>query len=428
VLPYKVIEIFTSEKARFKGRPLHEAMVQYVHDLKIAARCLVTRAIEGCYESGEVATGRLEILSYDMPLRIAIVLPASEIGRVLPEVEAMVEEGIVAVHHLDVVAHKTRKQLLPSQIRVRDTMTPDPRKVSQATPLDQVVRLLLSSIFTGVPVVDGAGRPVGVVTQGDLVTKGKMPMRLGLLAESGSGKLDAVLAALAVKRAEDVMTSPVIAIGQDELLEDAVDLMLSNDVKRLPVLDAEGKLTGMLSRLDVFRTIMKEAPDWDAFKRQSIAVGDLHTVSDIMRRDTQAVAPETPVDDILRLIDANDIQRVAVVDKEGRFLGLISDRDLLVAFLPDFPDGIWDQFLSIVPFSERGKRHRELKDHLRAKTAAEVMNTGIVTVEETTPIDAAIALMTQKGLKRLPVLDSEGRFKGMISRDSLLRTGFGRKP
>jgi len=130
MLQYKVIEIFTSEKVRWKGRPLNEAIVQYVHDLKIAARCLVTRAIDGCYESGEVATGRLEILSYNMPLRIAIVLPAAEIERVLPEVEAMVTDGIVAVHHLDVVSHKTRKQLVPKQIKVRDIMTPDPRKVS----------------------------------------------------------------------------------------------------------------------------------------------------------------------------------------------------------------------------------------------------------------------------------------------------------
>ena len=138
MLQYKVIEIFTSEKVRWEGRPINEAVVQYVHDLKIAARCLVTRAIDGCYESGEVATGRLEILSYDMPLRIAIVLPAAEIERVLPEVEAMVADGIVAVHHLDVVSHKTRKQLVSRQIKVRDIMTPDPRKVSLTTPLDQV--------------------------------------------------------------------------------------------------------------------------------------------------------------------------------------------------------------------------------------------------------------------------------------------------
>jgi len=183
----------------------------------------------------------------------------------------------------------------------------------------------------------------------------------------------------------------------------------------------------MLSRLDIFRTIMQQAPDWNAFKQQNISVGDATTVSGIMRRDTHAVPPETPVDEIIRLIDSNDIQRVTVVDKEGRFLGLISDRDLLVAFSPDFSDGIWEQFLSVIPFSERGKRHREFKDFLQAKTAAEVMNTDIVTVQETTPIDAAIALMIEKGLKRLPVIDPGGKFKGMISRDSLLRTGFGRQ-
>jgi CBS domain-containing protein len=427
MLQYKVIEIFTSERTHWKGRPLNEAIVQHVHDLKIAARCLVTRAIDGCYESGEVATGRLEILSYNMPLRIAIVLPAAEIERVLPEVEAMVTDGIVAVHHLDVVSHKTRKQLVPKQIKVRDIMTPDPRNVSLTTPLDQVVRLLLSSVFTGVPVVDDAGRPAGVITQGDLIYKGKMPMRLGLLAESGSGKLDGVLKAMTAQSARKVMTSPVIVIGQDQFVKDAVDLMLSKRVKRLPVVDTGGKLTGMLSRLDIFRTIMQASPDWDAFRQQNIAVGDARTVSDIMRRDTHAVSPETPVDAILQLIDSNDIQRVAVVDDAGFFLGLISDRDLLVAFSPDFPDAIWDQFLSVIPFSERGKRHREFKDRLRAKTAAEIMNTNIVTVQETTPIDAAIALMTQKGFKRLPVLDPAGRFKGMISRDSLLRTGFGNK-
>jgi len=428
MLPYKVIEIFTSEKARWKGRPLNEAIVQYVHDLKIAARCLVTRAIGGCYESGEVATGRLEVLSYNMPLRIAIVLPASDLAQVLPEVEAMVADGIVAVHSLDVVSHKTRKEFVPSQIKVRDIMTTEPRKVFLKTPLDEVVRLLLSSIFTGVPVVDDAGRPEGVITQGDLIYKGKMPMRLGLLAESGSDKLGTVLDALAAKRAGDVMTAPVISIAQDQVVKDAVDLMLEKRVKRLPVVDAEGHLTGMLSRLDIFRTIMRAAPDWDAFKQQSITVGNIRTVSDIMRRDTHAVLPETTLDELIRMIDSNDIQRVAVVDPAGRFLGLISDRDLLVAFSPEFPDAIWDQFLRIVPFSERWKRHREFKDRLRAKTAGEVMNTDIITVQETTDIDAAIAVMAEKGLKRLPVIDNEGKFKGMISRDSLLRTGFGRQP
>ncbi|MFW6152581.1 MAG: CBS domain-containing protein, partial [Verrucomicrobiota bacterium] len=44
----------------------------------------------------------------------------------------------------------------------------------------------------------------------------------------------------------------------------------------------------------------------------------LKTVKDILRRDTHTVSPETPLDEVIRMIDANDIQRVAVVDPEGK--------------------------------------------------------------------------------------------------------------
>jgi CBS domain-containing protein len=250
-------------------------------------------------------------------------------------------------------------------------------------------------------------------------------MRLGLLAESNGDKMAAVLESLVSKQTEEVMTRPAISIEEDRWATEAVDLMINKRVKRLPVVNSHGKLVGMLSRIDIFRTIMKEAPDWNAFKEQNIEVGNLHLVSDIMRRDTQAVLPETPIEEVMRIIDSNDIQRVTVVDKEGRFLGLISDRDLLATFSTEHQEGIWDYFISKIPFTERGRRHRELREHLRARTAAEVMNTNIVTVQEDSTIDEAIRFMTERALKRLPVIDSEGKFKGMISRDSLLRTGFG---
>ena len=83
--PYRKIEIFTSEEARWEGRPLYAAIVQFVHDLKIAARCLVTRGIEGSYESGEIATGRLEVLAYNMPVRVTIVVPGGRVRQDLVE-------------------------------------------------------------------------------------------------------------------------------------------------------------------------------------------------------------------------------------------------------------------------------------------------------------------------------------------------------
>uniref|UniRef100_A0A7V6A6G1 CBS domain-containing protein n=1 Tax=Desulfobacca acetoxidans TaxID=60893 RepID=A0A7V6A6G1_9BACT len=418
MLQYKKIEIFTSEQARWEGRPLYDAVIQFVHDLKIAARCLVTRGIEGSYETGEIATGRLEVLSYNMPLQITIIAPAVEADKIISRVEVMVTDGIVAWEDLNVISHKTHGFLIPKATRVRDIMTRQPKKVSTETPLDEVARLLLSSTFTGVPVVDQANRPVGVISQGDLIYKAGLPVRLGLLAESDQQNVSLVLEKLAPKKAKEVMNQPAVTIEQDKLVTDAVNLMLKKQVKRLPVTDADGKLAGILSRLDVFHTILRECPDWRAFQKQQITV-NLRFVSDIMRRDTMTVLPDTPIEEVIRLIDCNDIQRVSVVDNEGRFLGLISDRDLLGAF-SNRTAGLWNYLMSRI--SSPGRER--LGEDLRYKTAGEIMNTKIFTVQEDAPIDEAIRLMLDKAIKRLPVVDAQGKFKGMISRDALLRAGF----
>ena len=54
-----------------------------------------------------------------------------------------------------------------------------------------------------------------------------------------------------------------------------------------------------------------------------------------------------------------------------------------------------------------------------------LMKTDLVTVGEDTTLGEAIKLMAEKALKRIPVVDPDGKFKGMISRDEILRIGFG---
>ncbi len=420
---YKIIEIFTSEEVKWHGRVLYDAVVERVNGLKIAARTMVTRGIEGSYENGEVATGRLEVLAYNMPVRISIILPAEELYHVLSSVQEMVTDGILAVRDLEVVAHKTRGQLLSRNTRVRDIMTPAPKKVRVDTPLSEVARLLLSSTFTGLPVVDEEGRPVGVISQTDLIYKAGMPMRLGLLARAGNGRANAVLETLSTRKAAEIMSRPPVVVEEGQLVTEAVSLMLARNVKRLPVVETEGTLVGILSRVDVFHTVTRECRDWKGLREKGVEVADLRTVADIERRDIVTVLPETPVDEVLRVIDCHDIQRVCVVDREGRFLGLISDGDLLIAFAERHP-GIWDYFAGKIPFTERHRLQGELREHLAARTAAEVMKIEIMTVREETSVEEAIRLMLAHAFKRLPVIDAEGKFKGMISRDSLLRTGF----
>lgn len=423
MLPYKAIEIFTSETARCRNKPATDAVIEYIRDLKIAARCIVTRGIAGCYESGEMTTQKLEVLSFNLPVRIYIVLPAAETDQVLADLNDMMSDCIIALHDLHVVGHRARKAFFPPQIKVRDAMTPSPKTVSTASPLREAVQILLSSVFSGLPVVDKKNRPVGVLTQGDLISRGGLPLRPGMLAESDGDRIESALSSIADKSAGDSMTKPVITVGEDKQLSEAVDIMLSKGVKRLPVVNKEGKLCGMISRLDIFRTVMHEAPDWKSFQAQKVDVDRLNTVGDILRRDTHTVSPETSIEEVIRIIDQNDIQRVAVIDDSAKLLGIISDRDLLVFFKQE-QDGIWGLLAKVKKPFVQDACHGDFRQCLIDTKAGSVMTTDLITVREDMLIEDAIRIMIQKAIKRLPVVDTEGRFQGMVSRDSLLRTGF----
>ncbi len=420
MLKYKTIEILTSEDARYRGKPIADAVIDYLRDLKIAARCIVTRGIAGCSENGEVCNGRVEVLSFNLPIRISIVLPAAEVEQVLAGLDPLVSDGIIALHDLTVVSHKAAKAFFPRQLLVKDVMSANPTSITAEQPLSEAARLLLSSIFTGLPVVDGLGHPVGVVTQGDLIAKGGLPLRLGLLAESEQAEQEAMLAALTQHQVQEIMTTPALSIQDDQLLTEAVDRMLGKHLKRLPVVDKGGRLVGMLSRLDIFTTVMREAPDWQSFRAQQIEVSNLRTVKDILRRDTRTVSPDTTLDQVIQIIDGNDMQCVAVVNDNGTLIGMITDSDLLHALKPD-AEGLRSLFARLIHGT-----CANLPQRLATTTAFAVMRAELVTVQEDSLIEAAIGLMTEKRLKRLPVIDSSGRFQGMINRDSLLRTGYGR--
>ncbi|PKL35939.1 MAG: histidine kinase [Spirochaetae bacterium HGW-Spirochaetae-1] len=421
-LRYNVIEIFTSEEIRYKGKAAYSAVIDYVRDLKIAARCIVTKAFAGCYENGELVSTNIEVLSFNLPLKIEIILPALEVERVVSAVEEIITDGIVIVRDMDVRLHMTSSRLIPRQIRVNDVMTPSPTCVAVSATVGEIIKLLLHSDFNAIPVIDADSRPVGIITQGDLIARAGMPVRLGLLSGLEGEKTDAYLETISRKTAGDIMSKPVITVSREITLGEAVDEMLKVNYKRMPVVDARGRLVGILARFDIFNSIAQESPDWNSVKSQKMKVGNIHYVADVMRCDPDTVKPDTPVNEIIRIINARKVQRVAVVDDVGRLIGLVSDRVLLGAFANN-QAGVWDYLMAKMPFKEMADRHKELIRQTTMKTASDVMKTDVITVRENTRIDEAVRLMAGRGIKRLPVLDAEGKFKGMISRDSVLRAG-----
>ncbi|MFA5162013.1 MAG: DUF190 domain-containing protein [Elusimicrobiales bacterium] len=417
-LPYTVVRIFTSEEARHGGKPLHHAVVEFIHGLKISARCLVARAADGCFENGDIAASGIEALSHNMPLEITVIMPSGEKDKVIPALERMVEDGIMIAEEKDVLRHKCRKRLIPRHMRVRDVMTPNPKTVPATASAAQLLRLLWQAGFHSVPVVDADGRPAGMATNGDLVRRADVPVRLGLMEEFDAHNLKPLEDALEKLPASRVMTSPAVTVPEDEYLDKAADIMLRHKLKRLPVTGGDGKITGILSRLDIFKTILDKNPDWRSFRQNRLADASGRTAGQAMRGDTPVLAPDAPLSRAIELIESTDIKRVAVTDSDGKLLGLISDSALLSAVAGR--RGLWDYLSMHLPFLSHAAGDREAAA-LSAKTTGDIMSRDVISAREADPLEDAVKLMVDKKLKRIPVVDAAGVFRGMLTRDSILR-------
>ncbi len=418
-VPYNVIEIFTSEEARFGGRPVADAIIELLRSTRIAARCFVSRGQAGYYENGEVASARLEVLSSNLPLKIEVILPAPELARVLPRVTEIVTDGIVVVKDVEVHSHRSRYRLIPRQMLVRDIMATPAASARPDTPVSDVVRLLLTAEFNAVPVIDGEERPIGVITQGDLVRRAQMPLRLGLLGASDSSVVADFYERAATLPASEVMSRSVRTVGADEPVARAVEAMQEHDLKRLPVVDEVGRLAGMVTRLDVFRAAVSHLSEEPASPASCYVEWEgVPRVRDCMRRETGTVGSDTSLDEALRTLDEHSVQRIAVVDAGGRLLGLLTDRDILAA-ISHRPEGLVRAIIARLPLP--GARRSETAAITLETTAGEIMETDLITVTEDATLEEALHLMVANSLKRLPVVDPEGRYQGMISRNALLR-------
>ena len=137
-------------------------------------------------------------------------------------------------------------------MKAREVMTAEVAAVSPDTSTRQVARLLVGRGVSAVPVVDDKGAPVGMVSEGDLLGRdqGDREARrdwwLTLLAEGGSLS-DEFLASLRGpdRRARDVMSAPVITVGEDTDLGEVARLLAAYRIKRVPVV-RDGRVVGIV--------------------------------------------------------------------------------------------------------------------------------------------------------------------------------------
>jgi CBS domain-containing protein len=146
-------------------------------------------------------------------------------------------------------------------MRVQDVMTRSVISVRPDTPLREVAHLLDEHRISGVPVVDERGVLLGVVSEADFLVEaqgGPAVVRRSPIARlfGWGGDTGTPGERHYASTASELMTSPVITIGPDELIPNAAAVMTRERINRLPVVDG-GKLVGIVTRADLVRTYVR---------------------------------------------------------------------------------------------------------------------------------------------------------------------------
>jgi CBS domain-containing membrane protein len=150
-----------------------------------------------------------------------------------------------------------------SAMRVRDAMTRDVLSVGKFDDISHAVKLLAEKSISGLPVVDKENRVVGMLSEADVVS-----MVGSRRAHTFKEILRSIVGHPLPERkighfVGDIMTSPAITVYPDTEISEAVRLMDARRIRRLPVVDKDDRLAGLISRSDIVRAMGRKLSEVD---------------------------------------------------------------------------------------------------------------------------------------------------------------------
>ncbi len=179
-----------------------------------------------------------------------------DLGAALKEMKGYVDVTEEDLKKIYAIALRHAAKRVARRVMVRDVMTRNVIHVREDAEMTEVANLLSENRISGLPVVDVGGRVLGVITEADVLSMAGMKkghafkdILRHLLGEPLPGPNSGS------KRLQDVMSSPAITTGPESDIRDVALIIDEKRIKRLPVVDEQGRLIGLISRADIVRVI-----------------------------------------------------------------------------------------------------------------------------------------------------------------------------
>jgi CBS domain-containing protein len=373
------------------------------------AGATVTRGLAGFGAHSTIHTANLLDLSLDLPLIIQTIDTAEKIEAILKIIATMVGEGLITLDDVEVVKY-THRYLnpLPADKHVSEVMTRKVITLTDTMPVAKAWETMLKQSLKAMPVLNAKGEVVGMLTDEDLLERAGLEQHLSVAKRLDEHMVQAEFSTLRKSplKVADLMTAPAITVREDEALGIAAARMAEHGIKRLPVLNQNGKLVGVLSRLDVLQQVVSK----EAKKRAARAPsGAAQTLGDIMIPEIPTIEEQAPLADVIARFLEADTRRLIVIDGEGHPLGLISDSDAVTRVRPASQRSVLQAL--------RGRKNAPDEKI----TASQLMSLKVLSASPNTPLMEATQMMLTQKRKWMVVVDKDGKAIGLVDRQVLFQ-------
>jgi len=145
-------------------------------------------------------------------------------------------------------------------------------------------------------------------------------------------------------------------------------------------------------------------------------------VRDIMAKNIIKATPSTGIKEIYKIFSSKNIGGVPVVDTENKLLGMVTKTELLNVIIPDYFDMVGD-FLFIDDFGALEDKLESIPS-LDLFIAEDLMVSNIITINRNASLMKAPVLMNKYNIRRLPVVDDDGKLVGIVTKMDVCRALF----
>jgi CBS domain-containing protein len=276
-------------------------------------------------------------------------------------------------------------------MEIREVMNPEVFVVQENEQVAHARNLMLKHGISRVVVVDGKGKPVGMVTEKDLTRKLK-----GTGPKWKSRPIDKI----SIRR---VMSTDPITAGPNDEIHTAIELLIKHNVGSIPIVDEDG-IAGIITKTDLMKVYT------DRLKGK-------WKVSDLMTSDVVTVNENHSIAHVINLMEKDKVGKIVVI-RDNEPIGMITHENISFAQVEDPETGVSVEKIYFIRNTE-GKPKRNVRE-VSMMTAGDIMRNHLIKISGDE--DAAIAAdkMVENDISGLPVVDGEA-LVGVITKTDLIK-------